>query len=307
MPRHISNMAASVRQQLLNLARASKRPFNELLQHFAMERFLYRLSTSPYADKFVLKGGLMMLVWKVPISRPTMDIDLLGYMANDVQSIVDATRDVCCQDVERDGMEFDPESVQGTRIAEHAEYDGVRVRFRGRLGTARIAMQLDVGFGDAITPGPQLIEYPTILEMPVPSMLAYTFESSIAEKLHVMVRRGIANSRMRDFFDVFVLSHLEADGGVIADAISKTFLRRDMVLPPEPVAFTTAFGEDPVKTRQWQAFVSKSQLVQAPRDFAEVVLEIAAFLGPVVRAIAAGHRFEGVWPGKGPWSNAPSP
>ncbi len=148
------NVAASVRQRLLNEARASDRPFHELLQYFAMERFLYRLSESPQGERFVLKGALMLATWEGSLTRPTKDIDLLGHVANDVESIVGVVKEICRQEVQSDGLVFDPASVTGERIAEEAEYEGVRVRFQGYLGTARLSMQIDVGFGDAVVPGP---------------------------------------------------------------------------------------------------------------------------------------------------------
>ena len=146
------NIAASLRQRLLDKARETDRPFNELLQYFAMERFLYRLSKSPYANNFVLKGALMLTVWEGPFTRPTLDIDLLGWIDNRIETIVRATREICCQEVEPDGLVFDTATIEAERIAEDADYEGIRVRFRGCLGTARIVMQLDIGFDDVVIP-----------------------------------------------------------------------------------------------------------------------------------------------------------
>lgn len=162
MGRDLKNVSASVRQRLLNQARATDRPFNELLQYFAMERFLYRLAQSPYEGRFVLKGALMLAIWDVSLTRPTRDIDLLGRIDNDVAGIVAVVREICVEAVEADGLDFDPDSVVGQRIIEGAEYEGVRVRFQGLLGTARVTMQLDIGFGDAVVPGPLVAEYPTL-------------------------------------------------------------------------------------------------------------------------------------------------
>ncbi len=152
--RRMKNVAASVRQRLLNEARATGRPFNELLQYFAMQHFLYRLSRSQHAERFVLKGALMLATWEVSLTRPTKDIDLLGQVANDIERLVAIVKEVCRQDVERDGLDFDPASIAGERIAEEAEYEGVPVRFQGNLDTARVSMQIDVGFGDPVVPGP---------------------------------------------------------------------------------------------------------------------------------------------------------
>lgn len=162
----IKNTAASVRQRLLNKARETARPFNELLQYYAMERFIYRLSQSQHSQQFILKGALMFAVWRAPLSRPTMDIDLLGRISNRIDDIVEVVKDVCIQEVEPDGIRFDPGSVVAERIVEDADYEGVRIRFRGYLDTARVSMQLDIGFGDEVIPSPAVMEYPTILQMP---------------------------------------------------------------------------------------------------------------------------------------------
>jgi predicted nucleotidyltransferase component of viral defense system len=195
------NIAASVRQRLLMMARETSRPFNELLQYFAMERFLYRLSKSRYADNFVLKGALMLTVWEAPLTRPTMDIDLLGRIDNSIETIADLTREICRQEVELDGIDFDAATVEPERIAEDADYEGIRVRFRGSLDTARIVIQLDIGFGDTVIPSPEPVSYPTLLDLPAPHIRGYSRESTIAEKFEAMVKLGILNSRMKDFYD----------------------------------------------------------------------------------------------------------
>ena len=176
------NIPASVRQRLLDKAKETGRPFNEVLQYFAMERFLYRLSRSPYADNFVLKGALMLTVWEVPLTRPTMDIDLLGRINNSIETIGEVTKEICQQEVEPDGLAFDIASIEAERIAEDADYEGIRVRFRGSLGTARIVMQLDIGFGDIVIPSPEPTNYPTLLDLPAPYLRGYSRESTIAEK-----------------------------------------------------------------------------------------------------------------------------
>ena len=303
--RKVKNVAASIRQRLLNEARTTGRPFNELLQYFAMERFLYRLSKSPHGEKFVLKGALMLATWEVSLTRPTKDIDLLGRVSNDIDSIVGLVKEVCRLEVQPDGLVFDSTSVQGEQIAEEAEYDGVRVRFQGNLGTARVSMQIDVGFGDAVVPGPVTTDYPTILDLPTPRIRGYTRESVIAEKFHTMVRRGLLNSRMRDFFDVWTLSRqFDFDGGVLAAAVRETFARRDLEVAARPVALTKEFAEDTAKASQWQGFLRKSRLEGAPSELVAVVEAIAVFLGPVAEALHEGRGFEGRWEAPGPWSNA---
>lgn len=302
--RVIKDVPASVRQRLLNIARDTERPFGELLQYYAMERFLYRLSVTPFKRKFVLKGALMLVAWKAPVSRPTMDIDLLGRMENRIEDIESVIRTACAQNLDPDdGLSFDESSVVGQRIAEDADYEGVRVRLRGTLGNARVALQIDVGFGDVVSPRPVSLEYPTILGMPGPRLLGYTRESTIAEKFHAMVKLGIINSRMRDFFDIWLLSRqFEFDGESLALAIRKTFARRRTNVPPVTVALSESFSIDQTKISQWKAFLAKNRLSLAPESLGDVVREISVFLGPVAKAIAAKEMFQAKWRPPGPWA-----
>lgn len=304
MTKHpIKNTAASVHRRLLNKARDTNRPFNELLQYFAMERFLYRLSESPHADKFVLKGALMFKAWEAPLSRPTMDIDLLGQTDNSVDAILAVTKDMCLQDVEPDGLVFDATSLRGERITEDADYEGVRVQFQASLGTARLHMQLDVGFGDIVVPSAVVTEYPTILDLPAPRLSGYSREAAVAEKFEAMVKLGVLNSRLKDFFDIWLLSRqFDFDGPVLATAITETFSNRGTEIPQQPVAFTGAFVEDPSKVTQWRGFIDKSDLQNVPEGLGDVVAAVATFLGPIADALAAGRSFEGVWKAPGPWS-----
>jgi len=301
--RRLQDVAASVRQRLLNQARATRRPFNELLQHYAMERFLHRLSTSKHADRFVLKGALLLRVWQAPTARPTMDIDLLGRTSNDPAALARIMQDICRQSAAADGLQFDAESVVAQAIAEEADYHGVRVRFRGSLGTARITMQVDVGFGDVVTPEPALVEYPTLLGDQPPRLLAYPRESAVAEKFQVMLQRAQLNSRLRDYYDIWLLSRsFDFDGTLLATAIQKTCERRETEIPTEPAALTAAFGDDPAKQTQWSAYRRKGQLQHAPEALREVVQAVADFLGPIARTLGSGQRFGGTWRGPGPWT-----
>ena len=270
-----------------------------------MERFLYRLSKSPHGEKFVLKGALMLATWGVSLTRPTKDIDLLGRVSNDIESIVGLVKEVCRLEVQPDGLVFGSTSVQGEQIAEEAEYRGVRVRFPGepRYGPGFDADRR--GLRGAVVPGPVTTDYPTILDLPTPRIRGYTRESVIAEKFHTMVRRGLLNSRMRDFFDVWTLSRqFDFDGGVLAAAVRETFARRDLEVAARPVALTKEFAEDTAKASQWQGFLRKSRLEGAPSELVAVVEAIAIFLGPVAEALHEGRGFEGRWEAPGPWSNA---
>jgi predicted nucleotidyltransferase component of viral defense system len=296
------NIAASVHNRLLNRAKESDRSFNELLQYYAIERFLYRLSLSAHTERFILKGALMLMVWESPLSRSTMDIDMLGKMENSVDKIISIVQEVCRQDVEPDGIIFDPESVQGQRITEDADYEGVRIRFRGSLATARISMQLDVGFGDVVFPSPELKSYPTLLDLPAPIIRSYSMESAIAEKFEAMVKRGVMNSRMKDFWDIWLLSRqFDFAGQTLSEAIVKTFLTRHTVMPPVPIAFTPAFAQYVMKAAQWKAFLRKNRMVDTPENFEEIIQTISTFLMPIVESIVQHQSAPTIWKSPGPW------
>ena len=300
--RQIKDVAASMRQRLYEKAKTAGRPFREVLQYFAMERFLYRLTQSRHADKFVLKGALMFMAWRAPTTRPTKDIDFLARMENSVGTVTDVVRDICRQEVEPDGLVFDVSSVRGRVIKEDADYQGVRVSFLGNLQNARITMQIDVGYGDVIVPGAVLTEYPTILELPSPQLRGYTRESTVAEKFEAMVKLGQLNSRIRDFFDIWLLSRqFDFDGPTLAQAIQTTFTTRNTPIAENPMASLTVFASDPTKQTQWRGFLRKAQLDFAPSDLLQVVQAIAEFLGPVVAAVHDRKPFSALWSAPGPW------
>jgi len=196
--RPVKDVSASVRQRLLDKAHATNRPFNELLQRYAMERYLSRLGASEHAERFVLKGALLFTAWGSSMSRPTKDIDFLASTKNSISAVVEGVSKVCTTAVEADGLVFDADSIRAERIAVDADYQGMRVKFRGHLGTARVSMQLDIGFGDVVVPRVQQVNYPTILDMSPPRIRCYSRESAIAEKFEAMTKLGILNSRMKD-------------------------------------------------------------------------------------------------------------
>ncbi len=302
MPKNLKNIAASVHQRLLNKARESSRPFNELLQHFAIERFLHRLSKSPHAERFLLKGALMFSVWTGPGSRPTMDIDLLGKIDNSLEVIGAAMRDACEMKVTPDGVEFHSDTLTATRIAEHAEYQGVRCRVRGSLGAVRISLQIDVGFGDIIVPGPCKVAYPTLLDFPPPELDGYTRESSIAEKFQGMVKLGVLNSRMKDFYDIWFLSSMfDFNSETLSEAIEKTFENRNTQISATPTVFDLSFFKDEDKKVQWLGFIRKSKLAEAPESFEDVAAAIKVFLEPLASSLFEQQTFHGVWAAPGPW------
>lgn len=298
-----TNVAASVRAKLLNRAKAEGRPFQEVLQYYAMERFLYRLSQSEHASRFVLKGALMLQFWGGPLTRSTKDIDLLGETTTSVEDLVGVMRACCDVDVEDDGIAFDAESIAGEEIRLDAIYDGVRVRGRCTLDGAVVTFQVDVGFGDVITPGAVTVTYPTLLDFDAPKMLGYTPETVVAEKLQAMVALDMANTRLKDFLDIWVLAQgRDFDGAVLAEAIRATFERRRTPTPETtPIALTPAFHSAAAKQAQWTAYVRKARVQGDVPTFDEVAEHIASFVMPLLRA-AAGEPFAARWPAGGPWA-----
>ncbi len=291
------NIPASVRQRLLNRSKEDNRSFNELLQYYAMERFLYRLSVSEYASHYILKGALMLRAWNSPEFRPTMDIDMLGRTSNEEANIISQIREVIAVKVDPDGLSFDAESIQSERITEDADYEGMRIRFHGTLGTARINMQIDIGFGDIVYPGPERAELPCMLDAPAPSLLCYSRESAIAEKFEAMVKLGELNSRMKDFYDVWLLSRQFAfEFDKLAKAVELTFKQRGTELAEPIDAFSEAF----IASRQplWTAFRRRLKQEHIPESFAEITAEVEAFLKPMIK----GKPNQINWVPTGPWS-----
>lgn len=296
-----ANIGASVRQRLLNQARTDKRTFSELLQYFAMDRFLYRISISDYADSFILKGALMLRAWKSPVFRPTMDIDMLAHRtSNEISEIERVIRNICTTAVEPDGLNFDQQSVQGELIVEEADYEGVRVTFFGKLDTARIRMQIDIGFGDVIYPGPQRTEMPTILDFPPAIINAYSLESAIAEKFEAMIKLDVLNSRMKDFYDIWLLSRqFNFFSKDLQKAIDLTLHNRRTELPEELTPFSDKFIID--KTAQWNAFRKKMKIDTVPEEFSEIVHHIEQFLEPAISGIRSQSDSDLQWEAPGPW------
>ena len=296
------DLGASVRQRLLNQSRAQNRPFQELLQYFAMERFLYRLAKSPHSDRFILKGALLLTAWRAPVSRPTMDIDLAARTNNQLDHIQEVVSAVCGVAVNPDGIEFNRDSIEVARIKEDAHYEGVRVQFHGTLARARIPMQLDIGFGDVITPGPTEVEYPTILDFPAPVLRAYPKESVVAEKLEALTALGLLNSRMKDYYDLALLSRMYMfEGERLADAIIATFRNRRTTIEAEPMGLTKAYCDDPPRVIQWRAFVRRSRFGEEAFGLTRIVDEIRPFLLPVLSKIATDNPFTSQWKPGGPW------
>jgi predicted nucleotidyltransferase component of viral defense system len=276
--------AASVRQRLLNIAKERGEEFNFVLLRYGLERLLFRLGQSRYAGTFVLKGAMLFPLWSGSPHRATKDMDLLGSGPPDIERFVEIFREVAVADID-DGVRFLPDTVMGAAIREEAIYDGIRITLEGRLGVARIPLQVDVGFGDAVNPAPVETSYPVLLaDMPNPRLRVYARETAIAEKVEAMDTLGLGNSRMKDFFDIWYLAQtFEFDQATLGAAIRATFARRQVPLPREtPVALTKTFAEYPAKATQWRAFIGRSRAVGTAPGLAEVVQVLVALLEPVL-------------------------
>jgi hypothetical protein len=298
------NLAASVRQKLSDMARARKEDFGLILVKYGLERILYRLSRSKHRDAFVLKGALLFELWTRRTYRATRDADFLAYGDNEPERFVRIFKELCAIEVQPDGLNFDADSVKAERITEDADYEGVRVTFTAYLEHARIPVQIDIGFGDVITPAPVETEYPTLLPAPHPLLLAYPKETVVAEKFEAIVKLGIANSRMKDFYDLEILSRtLDFDGKTLREAIRKTFDRRASALPHGgmPVAFTPEFYDDAGKKKQWAAFCIRNATYVTKTDFKKVIENIQRFLAPILAALLDDTSFTKRWEPGGPW------
>jgi len=304
MAGHPPNLPASIHQRLLNHAKKQGRPLQELLQYFAIERFLFRLSQSPHATRFYLKGALMLRLWDAPLSRPTIDVDLMGRQVLSPDELEQIIKDVCVQTVPDDGCRFEATTVRAQPIRLEDQYGGIRVAFISHIGKIRLNMQVDVGFGDVIVPGPIPIDFPALLDFPTPHLLAYSPESAIAEKFQAMVMLDSANSRMKDFYDIWLLaSGHPFEGAVVSHALQATFTQRQTPLPVDiPTALTDRFVKERLKQTQWNAFVRKSHLAPEQMSLNEVVEVLRGFLMPPLRAAAKRESFDRHWPAGGLWT-----
>ena len=276
------DLAASVRARLLNLAKAEGSDFNQVLVRYALERFLYRLSQSAHADRFVLKGALLFTLWYDMPHRPTRDADLLGFGPSDLESISRTFREIASIAV-NDGITFDPGSVNAEEIRKNAGYAGARVVITGDLANARCKTLIDIGFGDAVTPGPVQAEYPVLIEgFPAPRLQTYPVYTVVAEKLHAIALLGMTNSRVKDYFDLQVMLERESlNMNTVAQAISATFTRRGMAVPTKlPIGLSDEFAADRSRQALWTAFAKKNGLAMTP--LADVVARIRSALEPAI-------------------------
>lgn len=295
--------AESIRHRLRNEAKKRGEDVQFYHQRYAMERFLYRLGKSPYRERFVLKGATLFAMWGGSKYRPTRDLDFTGYGSSETKDVLAAMRAICAEPDAVGELRFDAETLAAVPIREDSYYDGLRVTLVAWLGEQRIPLQIDIGFGNAIEPRAVDSEFPVLLGDPAPNIRAYPYQAVVAEKFHAMVVLGERNSRMKDFYDLYVLaSQFEFDGAVLVRAVTATFERRNLkVTPALPAALTTRFYADAARGGQWRAYLSGKGLPGAPADFAAVGELLLAFLAPIWARLSVGDAVVWKWPAGGPW------
>lgn len=303
MTKVITNIQSSVRDRLRNKAKKANHSFAEILQFYGMERFLYRFSRSKYVDKFVLKGALLFTVWQVPERRTTLDIDFLAHYDNQIENIENVVKDVCDVAVDPDGLVFDANTVQGRKIKEDTDYEGVRVKFVGFLERSQIPMQIDVGFGDTIYPPPRKINYPVILDFPSPRLKGYALETVVSEKFEAMVQLGLLNSRMKDFYDIWLMMRqFDFDGSQLAEALKRTFAHRKTAFPQGRRLFVEEIHDEKSDRQMlWKMFLKKGNIEHAPEKLNETATIIEEFLIKPLAAISRGEKFNEEWKASGSW------
>lgn len=292
------NLAASVKARLLALAENSGESFNLLVVRFGVERLLYRLSQSRHADRFLLKGAMLFALWDEKATRPTQDVDFLAFGPTELKDIEDTFREIVATPVPADGLVFKADSIRAEHIREADAYGGLRVRFVALLGTGQVPLQVDLGVGDVVTPAAEKSVFPALLDFPAPHIRSYPIYTVVAEKFEAMVKLGITNSRMKDFFDVWFLARrFEFDETTLHQAIHATFARRLTVIGNQlPYPLTDGFAKDSAKQTQWSAFLRRNGLTGAPSNFEEVIEAIREFVAPVLRKDGIASRWK---PGKG--------
>lgn len=295
-----------VRNQLVRLANASSQDVQSTMIHYANERFLYRIGVSTYANRLILKGANLFRVWTAAEIRPTRDLDFLGLGEMTLEDAESIIKSLCALDLPGDGIRFREETVNSSFIRHQSGYGGIRVKLIAQITKARLPIQIDIGFGDVVTPPALKVEYPTLLDMPVPKIRAYPPETAVAEKFQILVDFGIVNSRMKDLFDLWVISEtISFNGRNLANAIRQTFNTRNTLIPTGiPLALTREFADDPLKRAQWQGFLRKLEDCSAPDSLEQVQQQLLLFMLPPVRSIVANENFDSVWePGEGWRSN----
>jgi len=303
MTKAIKNVAASLREKLLNHSRQTEQEFQSTLDLWVAERFLFRLGQSKHREQFVLKGATLFLIWRGKLPRPTRDVDLLGYGSSQVEDIVFIIREICLVEV-GDGIVFEPDEIKAAPIRKEAEYHGVRIRVPASLARAKSKLQIDVGFGDLVNPKEEERVMPTILNLESPRIRAYPPEVAIAEKLQAMIYLGMANTRMKDFFDIWILCREQTfQMSRLRTAIASTFKRRQTPLPSRPPeALTNSFLKDQRKNDQWSIFLKKIRWAGDKSDLKEIGEVISQFILPIIEQARADSIDEWTWAPGGPWT-----
>ena len=295
--------AESIRQRLRNRLRERGEDVQFGLQRYAVERFLFRLGESKQRDRFVLKGAALFALWGGAAYRATRDVDFTGYGISDEADVLAAMRDICELPCPGEEIVFEARTLAAEQIRDDSEYHGLRIRLEARLGSSRIPVQIDIGFGNAIHPAPQITDYPTLLDDPVPRIKTYPLDAVVAEKFHAMVVLGEQNSRLKDFYDVYVLTQqFSFDGAQLAGAVAATFeRRRTAITTVQSAALSAGFFSNDARATQWRTYLDRNALPGAPADFTAVGAVVADFLGPVWNALGAGQDFGTTWEAGGPW------
>ena len=300
--REQKDIAASVHQRLLNMSRQMGKPFDALLQHYGLERFLYRLAMTGHVEKLVLKGGLVMVALEGRRSRTTRDADFSSTEELTQQELAEVVSDICSTSVADDGLDFSNLSVRSEQLPGHGDTPGVRLKFACRLGRAQVHLRVDVGFGNLIVPDPVRIEFPVLLDQPAPRIRAYSKETIVAEKFHAAVKLVALTSRMNDFYDVWRLSQShEFDVIGLQKSVRAAFESRRTAINPSTEVFSEGFAVDPGRETLWQAFVSRKGAREDSNDFAGIMASYREFLYPLALASGNGREFRKKWPPRGPW------
>lgn len=302
MKRDASAIGASVRARLAALARSKGINLELFLVRYVHERLLYRLGQSKYRQRFILKGAMLQTVWLADPFRPTRDLDLLGHGDSDAENVKAIFREILSINSD-DGIAFDLENLSIEPIRQETEYGGLRIETKAHLAGAKIKVQIDLGFGDAVTPDAMEIDYPVLLDSPVPRIRAYPKETVVAEKLQVIVALGMTNGRMKDFYDLWMMSrHFAFDGATLAKAIAATFGRRRTSLPTDvPIGLSSEFAMNTDAIRRWGFFTTRNVLSQQPGPFGEIIAALRDFLMPVIRIANGSAVTPNTWPVGGPW------
>ncbi|MBI5771225.1 MAG: nucleotidyl transferase AbiEii/AbiGii toxin family protein [Verrucomicrobia bacterium] len=292
------NLPASVKARLLALAEKRGESFNLLVVRFGIERLLYRLSQSRHADRFLLKGAMLFALWDEKAPRPTQDVDLLAFGPTELKDMEATFREIVETPVPADGLVFKADSIRAENIREADAYGGVRVRLLAMLGKGELPLQVDLGTGDVVTPAADKSVFPALLDFPAPHIRSYPIYTVVAEKFEAMVKLGITNSRMKDFYDVWFLSRrFDFGGATLHKAIHATFARRQTALGPQmPYPLTDGFANEAAKQTQWAAFLRRNGLTGSPPKFADVIVVLREFVGPALQpniGVQKWHRGEG--------------